>query len=386
MGLLRAADRCEWALSWPRGTTIETTRFCKVRLEAQLALLLVWGVLFSSVAAAAGSDVADAVMRQDQAQLNQLIAAKADVNSAQPDGSTALHWAAYHGDTRALSQLLKAGANPNVRTATGMTPLLLACEAGNADLIRLLLGAHADPSLALSHGETPLMMAARTGNVQVMKALIERGVKVDAKEQLRGTTALMWAAANSNAEAVRFLISKGADVSTRSATTKPGREPYLAPSSRDRINEFIHGYGLAGITVDQDAPDPTKGTQKERDVQAAKHKKLEEQRAAAAKVLDQHPGDDEHAHKLDKQWGGLTPLIFATRQGDLETVKVLLEAKADINQTSEFGWTPLLVATQNRYYKLGLYLLDHGANPNIAERGWLESALSRHRQSQHRGR
>jgi uncharacterized protein len=330
-----------------------------------------WGVLFSSVAAAAGSDVADAVMRQDQAQLNQLIAAKADVNSAQPDGSTALHWAAYHGDTRVLSQLLKAGANPNLRTATGMTPLLLACEAGNPELVGRLLSAHADPALGLTHGETPLMMAARTGNVQVMKALIERGVKVDAKEQLRGTTALMWAAANSNTEAVRFLISKGADVSTRSATTKPGREPYLAPSSRDRINEFIHGYGLAGLTVDEDAPDPTKGTQKERDVQAAKHKKLEEQRTAAARVLDQHPGDDEHAHKLDKQWGGLTPLIFATRQGDLGTVKVLLEAKADVNETSEFGWTPLLVATQNRYYKLGQYLLDHGANPNIQnEGGW----------------
>jgi ankyrin repeat protein len=338
----------------------------------RLLPFVAWGALFSSGAAAAGSDVADAVMRQDQAQLTHLIAAKADVDAAQPDGSTALHWAAYHGDIRVLSLLLKAGANPNIRTSTGMTPLLLACEAGNADLVAQLLNAHADPNLTLGHGETPLMMAARTGSVPVLKLLLaQKGVKIDAKEQLRGTTALMWAAANSNTEAVRFLISKGADVSTRSATTRPGRAPYLAPSSRDRINEFVHGYGLAGLTVDEDAPDPTKGTQKERDVQAAKHKKLEEQRAAAAKVLDQHPGDDENAHKLDKQWGGLTPLIFATRQGDLETVKVLLEAKADINETSEFGWTPLLVATQNRYYKLGLYLLDHGANPNIQnEGGW----------------
>ncbi len=81
---------------------------------------------------------------------------------------------------------------------------MLACEAGNPDLVERLLDAHADPNLTLTHGETPLMMAARTGNVQVMKALVERGVKVDAKEQLRGTTALMWAAANSNTGAVRF--------------------------------------------------------------------------------------------------------------------------------------------------------------------------------------
>jgi uncharacterized protein len=315
--------------------------------------------------------VADAVMAQDGGKLQHLLATKADVNAPQADGSTALHWAAYQGDAHVAAILLRAHANPNVRTTTEMTPLLLGCESGNEELVRLLLKAGADPNATLTHGETPLMMAARTGSVPVMKLLIEKGVSVDAREQLRGTTALMWAAANSNTEAVRFLVSKGADISAHSATTKPGRAPYLAPSSRDRINEFVHGYGLAGLTVDEDAPDPTKGTQKERDAQAAKHEKLEEQRAAAAKVLAQYPGDDENAHKLDKQWGGLTPMIFAARQGDLETVKVLLEAKADVNETSEFGWTPLLVATQNRYYKLCLYLLDHGADPNIQnEGGW----------------
>ncbi len=296
-------------------------------------------------------------MNQDNGQLGHLLASKADVNAAQPDGSTALHWAAYHGDSHTAAILLKAHANPNLQTTTGMTPLILACQSGSDELVRLLLKAGADPNAALSHGETPLMMAARTGSVPVMRLLVDKGVAVDAKEQLRGTTALMWAAANSNVDAVRFLISKGADVSARSATTKPGRSPYLAPSSRDRINEFVHGYGLAGITVDADTPE--------------KRKKLEEQRAAATRILAEHPGDDENAHKLNKQWGGLTPLIFATRQGDLETVKVLLDAKADVNETSEFGWTALLTATQNRYYKLGLYLLDHGANPNIQnEGGW----------------
>jgi uncharacterized protein len=352
----------------PRGTAIDRIILSKVRHKAKLTLLILACTLLCRVAAAA-SDVADAVMKQDSGQLKHLLAAKADVNAAQPDGSTALHWAAYHGDAVTAAVLLKAHANPNVQTTTGMTPLVMACQSGSEELVRLLLKAGADPNAMLTHGETPLMMAARTGSVPVMKLLIDKGVKVDAREQLRGTTALMWAAANSNTDAVRFLISKGADVGAHSATTRPGRAPYLAPSSRDRINEFVHGYGLAGVTVDEDAPDPTKGTRKEREVQAAKHQKLEEQRAAAARVLDEHPGDDENAHKQSKQWGGLTPLIFATRQGDLETVKVLLDAKADVNETSEFGWTALLVATQNRYYKIGLYLLDHGADPNIQNVG-----------------
>ena len=351
----------------PEGTAIDRVIASKVRHTAKLTLLILACTLCR--VAAAASDVADAVMKQDSGQLKHLLATKADVNAPQPDGSTALHWAAYHGDAATAAVLLKAHANPNVQTTTGMTPLVMACQAGSAELVRLLLKAGADPNATLTHGETPLMMAARTGSVPVLQLLIDKGVKIDAREQLRGTTALMWAAANSNTDAVRFLISKGAAVSARSATIKPGRTPYLAPSSRDRINEFVHGYGLAGVTVDEDAPDPTKGTQKERDLQAARHKKLEEQRAAAAKVLDEHPGEDENAHKQSKQWGGLTPLIFAARQGDLETIKVLLDAKADVNETSEFGWTALLVATQNRYYKIGLYLLDHGADPNIQNAG-----------------
>jgi ankyrin repeat protein len=67
--------------------------------------------------------------------------------------------------------------------------------------------------------------------------------------------------------------------------------------------------------------------------------------------------------------GQLTPLIYAVRANDLESVKTLLAAGADINQTSGYGWSPLLVATQNRYYQLGAYLLDHGADPNLTNKG-----------------
>jgi uncharacterized protein len=311
--------------------------------------------------ALAASDVADAAMHDDATRVVTLIAAKADVNAPQPDGSTALHWAAYHGDAKLTGALLHAHANPGAVMENGMTPLSLACQSGNADLVKELLKAGADPNQTLANGETPLMMAARTGRVPVMAALVKKGAKVDEKEKLRGTTALMWAAANSNADAVRFLISKGADVSARSGTTAPGRPPYLAPPGRNRIQDFINGKGITfeGVKASSDAK-----------AQAEEDAILAKERVYAKRSLAAFPLE-KPAKPAPKKWGGLTPLQFAVREGSLETVKVLVDSGADVNQRSEFGWTALLVATQNRYYKIGVFLLDHGADPNIAnEGGW----------------
>jgi ankyrin repeat protein len=307
-------------------------------------------------AAAAPSEVADATMDHDLARLQGLLKAHADVNAPQPDGSTALHWAAYQGDAHTAALLLAAGARPNVATDTGMTALLLACEAGNADLVDELLRHGADVNQTLEGGETALMMAARTGSVPVLKLLLARGMAIDARERTRGTTALMWAAANGNPEAVKFLLAKGADLSLRSAATDPGRRPYLAQTGRERISEFAGGYGLAGLVVKQAS-----------DTAQAKEL-VAEQIATAKKVLAEHPLPKPPAPGR-KKWGGLTPLIFATRQGDFTTVKILVEAGADVNEVSEFGWTPLLVATQNKYYRIGEYLLQHHADPNIANGG-----------------
>jgi uncharacterized protein len=308
---------------------------------------------------AAPSDVADAVMQRDMRRLQALLKRHADVDAPQPDGSTGLHWAAYEGDAHTAGLLLRAGAHPNVATDTGMTPLLLACEAGNADLVEALLRAGADANQTLGGAETPLMMAARTGSVPVLKLLLARGVSVDAREVKRGTTALMWAADNGNTEAVRYLLSKGADLSARSGTTDPGRRPYLAQTGRERISEFAGGYGLAG-RVEKPGGSPAE--------QEAAAKVVAEQIATAKKVLAEHPLP-KPPPPTRVRWGGLTALMFATRQGDMATAKLLVEAGADVNETSSFGWTALLVATQNKYYKLGEYLLQHGAKPNIANGG-----------------
>jgi len=338
---------------------------------ARLALIVLICALFHGPALAA-SDVADAVMHQDPARLQALLAQSADVNATQADGTTALHWAAYHADPATTRKLVAAGANPSLRTDTGMTPLELACEAGSAEVVKLLLGAGADANLALSHGETPLMMAARTGSVPVLKELLAHGAKVDARETLRGTTALMWAAANSNVEAVRLLIANGADVNARSGTVRPGRMPYLADPSRDRIQEFIDGRGQGGFVVKQDQPDSSVPDAKDPAAALAKaDKRLSDERSRARAALSRFPFSVPVARRGAKQFGGLTPLIFATRQGDEDTVQALLKAGAQVNETSEYGWTALLDATQNRFYRIGVYLLDHGADPNIAnEGGW----------------
>jgi uncharacterized protein len=348
------------------GSTIVTA--LKIILLAGLVSLLAPGARAAStkdvkpeVAAAmaapvASSDVADAVEQHDMTRLQTLLKAHADVNAAQPDGSTALHWATYQGDARTAELLLHAGAHPNVATDTGMTPLLLACEAGKADLVEALLRGGADINQTMTSGETPLMMAARTGSVPVLRLLVGHGAAVDAVEKKRGTTALMWAAANGNTDAVRFLISKGANLNMRSGTTDPGRRPYLAQTGRDRISEFVGGYGLAGVVGKGDTDTP------EGKAMVAK------QIATAKKVLAEHPLPKAPPPKRIR-WGGLTPLIFAARQGDLVTVKALVAAGADVNETSEFGWSALLVATQNKYYRIGEYLLQHHADPNIANGG-----------------
>src|SRR6185369_2196634 len=77
------------------------------------------------------------------------------------------------------------------------------------------------------------------------------------------------------------------------------------------------------------------------------------------------PDDDSEvivAGLVGSGGGGLTPLVFAAREGDIDSAKMLLDAGADVNQQTEYGWTPLLVATNNRFYKLASYLLERGAD------------------------
>ena len=274
---------------------------------------------------AATSEVADAVERGDSALLRRLVTQHADVNTPQADGATALHWAAYQGDTGSIELLLKAGANVKVANQYGATPLSLAAERGNAAIVRRLLDAGADPNERLLNHETVLMMAARTGDVATMQSLLDRGADPNAKESLRGTTPLMWAAAQKHPAAVKLLVEHGADVSAVSD-----------PAWQDRPVRYAK------------AVDPRPSQGRNQDL-----------------VVSQVGPRSTRA----REGGGLTAMVFAVRENDAESVRILLDAGADVNQVTHYGWSPLLVATQNRNYQLASYLLDRGADPNISNKG-----------------
>ncbi len=280
-------------------------------------------LVLSLISLAAGrSDVADAAMRGDAAAVRTLVAQKADVNATQPDGATALHWAVHHGDRELVDLLVRAGANVKVANRIGVTPLSMASLNGNAPIIDLLLKAGAAVNERGPNGETPLMMAARNGNLDAIRVLLDRGADINAKDPLRETTALMWAVEQEHPAAVRILVERGADVAARS-----------------RVQAGRGGGGRGAAAAGRGGAQPAADN------------------------------DDAPAQGAQNDSGGLTPLVFAARQGDIESTKLLLAAKTNINQTSAGGWTPLLTATKNGFYQLGKYLLEQGADPNIANAG-----------------
>jgi ankyrin repeat protein len=382
-------------------------------------------VCSTAVVLGAGSDVADAVMKGDTAVVRKLLLAKADVNAAQVDGATALHWAVYRDDVETADLLLKAGANVKAANREGTTPLFMAALYGNPAMIERLLKAGADAKERGPNGETTLMFAARNGNPAAIKLLVAAGADVNAKEAIRATTALMWAAEEGHAAAARTLVELGADVSAKSgpaglprnymaqavnvdqveAAAKRRREAKAAGRTYEEQLAFeaangavIEGrFGNATTEAENAAagnPDagqnfgqpPTAGgrgagAQAGRGGgfrgrggagagAAARGGNAQTQAEAAAAQAAQDANQDVIiAGLVGGGSGGLTPLVFAAREGDLETAKVLVESGASVNQTTEYGWTPLLVATNNRNYKLGAYLLEKGANPNIANKG-----------------
>lgn len=301
-------------------------------------LVIMMAALTTRAFGAANSPVADAAMNGDRATLRSLLDQKADVNAPQSDGATAIQWAAYRNDLEMADLLIATGANVKIANREGATPLSLASINGNAAMIEKLLKAGADPNERGRQGETPLMLAARNGNLEAIKILLDRKADVNVKEKLRGTTALMWAVEQVHAGAVKLLIEHGADIRAASNPDTRNARNNLANTVTERLNSRLGVIGQKKIAAPQPAGED-----------------LQPPRALTQKT----------------DGGGLTPLVFAAREDCLECAKFLVEAGADVNQRTHYGWTPLLAATQNRHYKLASYLLDHRANPNLAnDGGW----------------
>ncbi|HWK54689.1 MAG TPA: ankyrin repeat domain-containing protein, partial [Hyphomicrobiales bacterium] len=276
--------------------------------------------------ALAASELVTAIAANDADLVRTLVRQSNDVNAPETDGTMPLQWAIYYENPRAVKTLLDADADVEAANREGVTPLALAAQTGNAEIVELLLDAGANVNNTMANGETPLMMAARTGDLETIQLILDRGADIDAAENLRGTTALMWAAANRNAPAIKLLIENGASTGVNSAATNEGRtNPYLAPTARNRIREF---YDDVGISRAVDKPEELRG-----DASAEVTREELLKRLPPVLVEDFMRDERERANRqaVDAQQqkmkrGGLTALHFAVREGDLESVKVLVEA------------------------------------------------------------
>lgn len=324
----------------------------KISLLA-LAVAFVTAFFAGEIDAATGP-MAQAAQSNDIARVRALIVQHENVDAPQVDGATALHWAVYHDNREMAQALLTAGANANAVNRNGVSPLRMAALNGDSAMVTLLLTFRADPNLAAPNGETPLMYAARNGDRDTIQTLIAAGASVNARERLRGTTALMWAAEQSHAGALQTLIAAGADPAARSNNDTKGNGAYLANPVKQRLTS---AFGAKG---DQFGKNQAKGKTKQLPNADAVDVVAAADAAAAAAAF---------GRTRDTQGGALTALVYAARQNCLDCVRVLLDAGADVNQTTNYGWSPLLTATQNRNYRLAALLLDRGADPNLRNNG-----------------
>jgi ankyrin repeat protein len=273
--------------------------------------------LLAIVLAGAGGDrpLVDAARKGDTDAVRALVRTGVDVNAADADGTTALHWASYRDDVESADLLIRAGARLNASTDLGVTPLWSASLNGSESMVRRLLEAGADPNAALLVGETPVMVASRSGNPAVVEQLLAKGANPNARAA-RGQTALMWAVSQRHPDVVSVLLAHGADVRARS----------------DVWNEVMavppHGH-----------PDYNR---------AIPH------------------GDD-------------SPLMFAVRAGDLASATLLVAAGADVNDTDAWGVSATVIAAHAGHGALVEFLLEHNADPNAAQAGFtaLHAAIMR---------
>lgn len=277
-------------------------------------------------AATSDNRLADAVMQGDRSTALSLLKQKVDVNVPMGDGTTALHWAADRGDLEIARMLIDAGANVKAESRIGaITPLFLACKNGNPSMIDLLLKAGADAKSANALGTTPLMLAAASGSAEAVEILLNGGSDVNVRERTNGQTALMFAAALNRGAAIKVLLQHGADPAI---TTKV--------ASFDKVYEDANGDRIPEGTPQY--------------AEAAK-KEAGNETVMGAKVM-----------------GGMTALLFAAREGQMEAARALLDGGADVNQVSFAEKTsPLTEAIINGHFDFAKFLLDdHAANPNLA--------------------
>ena len=330
---------------------------------ALIATLLLWA------GTPPESPVADAAMRGDAEEVRALLRSGADVNAAQGDGMTALHWAAELDDAAMAEALLAAGGNTSAVTRLGdYTPLHVASKSGSDGVVRVLLQHGADPQARTSTGgAAPLHFAAGAGDQDVVNALLEQGAEVDVREGMWHQTPLMFAAAGGHTGVVTTLLEAGADPSATARVMDMAEREQLDRADRrrqeeiqSRIRAAREGEGAAPVRLAGSGP--TVPGQGARNAQQGPTRE-----EINAQQRDRRPSSRFSHAELVGGYGGLAALHLAVRDGRAGAATALLDGGADIDQPSEGDHTtPLLMATINGHFDLAMALLERGADPNLA--------------------
>jgi ankyrin repeat protein len=351
------------------------------------SILLIFGAL-SAIVARAESQLADAAMNDDERAVRTLLRQTDDVNAAQKDGMTALHWAVYNNNLELVDRLLDAGADYMAMNRTGASPLYIAATLGGADMNARLLAAGADPNAVLTgEQETWLMFAAHTGDAAAVRQLLAAGADPNAK-QIRGQTAVMWAAAEGHADVIELLAAAGADLDAASAaSTRPERRPAggmtaLLFAARQGHIDAVRALIAAGADVNVPAADHTSPL-----LIAIVNGHYD-----LANMLLEHGADPSIAADngraplfaaidlRNQQWSQ-APAPKLPQAAHMAMIKALVEAGANLEQKlsdkvvhrgsfdmrwSELeGGTPFLRAAWNGDIEVMRYLLAHGADPMV---------------------
>ena len=367
-------------------TTAGADRVASMRSRAmrrRVAGLLALASLAVTVGATAPVEapVADAAERGDLEAVRVLLRQGADVNTAQSDGMTALHWAASNNDVEIAKALLYAGATFRATTRIGgYTPLHLASRGGHAEVATLILEDGADPDVFTSTGVTAMHFAADADAAGVIEALVAHGGDVDARDSFAERTPLMFAAVRGADEAVSALLEGGADVSlvTRLKdyeaidrnlrAEQRQRARVRAAAEEPEEEEEVSEASAAPIPPQgQQARNPGQGAQARQPANPA-------QPAAPGRPEPDEPATPPEeppvraltsAQQIGKQ-GGFSALHYTAREGHRTTAALLLDAGADVNHpTGGDQSSPMLVAVINGNYDLGRDLLQRGGDPNL---------------------
>ncbi|MEO8313845.1 MAG: ankyrin repeat domain-containing protein [Pseudomonadota bacterium] len=278
-----------------------------------------------------------------------LLAGTVDAAATEPDGTTLLHWAAYHNMLALARALLDRGASANAANEYGATPMMEAAIEADTAMLTLLLDHGADVEAANAEGQTALMSVARTGNVAAAELLLARGAKVDAREHWRDQTALMWAAAQGQPAMLRTLVAAGADVNARSRVHQWEQEITAEPRAK-----YMPTGGLTAL------------------IYAARQDCLECVQVLVAAGADLNLTDPN----------GVSPLLVATLNAHFDSAAWLLAKGANVNKWDRWGRSALYAAVDYNTIPRGgradqpsldevgsarliALLLEAGANPNL---------------------